>query len=219
MAMTAMWRSFGIIGALVGASALVTGCGGLPGAVRPAPPSAVAYSTTKKPVVRARICGHDGVGLPDGWRVPTADEVDEAWRRGDPSRFLLADGDLDGDGHPDQARLLLRTDGGGFGVYAFLCRGDGVAVPHLVLHNRELVLFPTVGIKPVEPGLYRTACGKGFIDCYEGEPREVRLTHNAIDYFKAQSVASLFYWSETAGAFKWVAIADPRTRGPIASIH
>ena len=109
---------------------------------------------------------------------------------------------------PDQARLLLRTDGGGFGVFAFLCRGDGVAAPHLILHNRELVLFTNVGIKPIEPGLYRTACGKGFIDCYTGEPHEVRLTHFAIDYFKAQSVASLFYWSDSAGAFKWVAMAD-----------
>lgn len=200
-------------------TALAAGCNGLPGAVRPRPPFAIAFSPGKKPMLRARICGHDGVALPDGWRVPTADEVDEAWRRADPSRFLLADGDLDGDGRADQARLLLRTDGGGFGVFAFLCRGDGVATPHLILHNRELVLFTNVGIKPVEPGLYRTACGNGFIDCYTGEPHEVRLAHFAIDYFKAQSVASLFYWSDSAGAFKWVAIADPRTRGPIASVE
>ena len=210
-------RPFRMLVTAIGATALVAGCSGLPGAVRTGPPSAIAYSPAKKAVIRARICGHDGVALPDGWRVPTADEVDEAWRHADPSRFLLADGDLDGDGEVDQARLLLRTDGGGYGVYAFLCRGDGVATPHLILHNRELELFPNVGIKPVEPGVYRTACGKGFIDCYEGEPREVRLTHHAIDYFKAQTVASLFYWSDTAGAFKWVAIADPRTRGPLAS--
>jgi hypothetical protein len=204
---------------LVGLGAVVTvasGCGGLPGAVRPPAPGA-AFSPAKQPVMHARVCGRDGVALPDGWRVPKEDEVDEAWRRADPERYLLADGDLDGDGRRDQARVLLRTDGGGFGVFAFLCRTDGVATPHLILHNREPGFFKRIGITPVEPGLYATACGRGISDCYTGEPREIRLAHHAIDYFKSQSLASLFYWSGAEGAFKWVAIADTRTRGALAS--
>jgi len=154
-----------------------------------------------------RLCGRDFT-LPDGWRLPTPTEVEDAWRRADPGRFLAAYGDLNGDGVPDQAQLLLRTDGAGFGVFVFLCEQDGTILPHLVLHNQEAGYFRRVGIKPVAPGLYRTACGKNYMECYPGEPREIRLHHEALDYFKTDEVASLFYWSEAAAKFRWVAITD-----------
>jgi hypothetical protein len=107
----------------------------------------------------------------------------------------------------DEARVLFRTDGTAFGVFAFLC-GDTDVAPHLILHNRELAYFKVVGIRPFAPGRYRTACGRGLIDCYAGEPHEVRLDHAAIDYFKNESVTSLFYWSEDEQGFKWVAVKE-----------
>jgi hypothetical protein len=191
----------------VGSIALVvSACAGLPGAVRPGNQSFAARPASA-PVVRARICAREGVVLPDGWRLPSAGEVDEAWRAADSERFLLTDLDLDGDGRPDQARVLLRIDGAGYGVFAFLCRARGAPVPHLILHNRDLAYFKGIGIRAAAPGLYHTACGTGFIDCYMGEPHEVRLAHAGIDYFKPESVTSLFYWSDTAHTFKWVALA------------
>jgi hypothetical protein len=182
----------------------LSACAGLPGAVRPVSQSYAA--SVRSPVVRARVCGHDGVALPDGWRLPSVDEVREGWRAGDQERFLLTDLDLDGDGHPDQARVLMRIDGAGFGVFAFLCREHGAPTAHLILHNRDLAYFRGIGIRPVQPGLYQTACGKGFIECYAGEPHEVRLAYGGIDYFKPESVTSLFYWSDASQAFKWVAL-------------
>ncbi len=185
---------------------LVAGCAGLPGAVKPIEqPFAPAY--VRAPVVRARVCGRADVALPDGWRLPTAAEVSDGWRRDDPSRFLVAGADFDGDGRADEARVLFRADGTAFGVFAFLC-GEQEIAPHLILHNRELPYFKVVGIRPFAPGRYRTACGRGLIDCYVGEPHEVRLTHAAIDYFKNESVTSLFYWSDDEQAFKWIAITE-----------
>lgn len=195
---------------MLAVACLVPACANLPGAVQPYD-GRQAYAPSRRlsrAVVRTHVCGRDGVALPDGWRLPAADEVSDDWRQVDPARFLLADADLDGDGHADQARLLMRTDGSEFGVFAFLCREHGKVVPHLVLHNRELVYFKVVGIRSVGPGVYRTACGKGFLDCYAGEPQEVRLGHGAIDYFKNESVTNLFYWSADAQTFKWVAIKD-----------
>ncbi len=190
--------------AVAALSLALSACAGLPGAVRPGGQSYTVSASS--PVVRARVCGRDGVALPDGWRLPSADEVGEGWRAADRERFLLTDLDLDGDGRPDQARVLLRIDGVGYGVFAFLCRGHAAPVPHLILHNRDLAYFRGVGIRPLGPGLYRTACGEGFIECYAGEPREIRLAHAGIDYFKPESVTSLFYWSDAAREFKWVAL-------------
>jgi hypothetical protein len=178
------------------------GCTTLPPVSLPGPLAALAPAK-----VHMRLCGRD-FRLPDGWRLPTPTEAEDGWRRDDPGRFLAAYGDLNGDGVPDQAQLLLRTDGAGFGVFVFLCEQDGTILPHLVLHNQETDYFRRVGIKPVAPGLYRTACGKGYMDCYPGEPREVRLRHDALDYFKRDEVASLFYWSDAAAKFRWVAITD-----------
>jgi hypothetical protein len=183
---------------------LAAACAGFPGAVRPVNQS-FAPASVRVAVVRTRICDRESVALPDGWRLPTAAEVSDEWRRVDPERFLRADADLDGDGRTDQARVLFRTDGTAFGVFAFLCREQG-PVAHLILHNRELPYFKVVGIKPLAPGLYPTACGTGVIDCYAGEPHELRLTHAAIDYFKNESVISLFYWSDRTQTFKWVAL-------------
>jgi len=184
---------------------LTAGCAGLPGAVKPVEqPFAPAYALA--PVVRAPVCGRD-VALPEGWRLPTAGEVSDGWRGTDPGRFLVAGADFDGDGRADEARVLFRTDGTAFGVFAFLC-GEKEVAPHLILHNRELSYFKVVGIRPFAPGLYRTACGRGLIDCYVGEPHEVHLTHAAIDYFKNESVTSLFYWSDDDQSFKWIAIRE-----------
>ncbi|HEY2387805.1 MAG TPA: hypothetical protein VGK30_12650 [Candidatus Binatia bacterium] len=182
----------------------LSACADLPGAVRPVSQSYAP--SVSSPVVRARVCGRNDVALPDGWRLPAAAEVGEGWRAADRERFLLTDLDLDGDGHPDQARVLMRIDGAGYGVFAFLCREHDAPVAHLILHNRDLAYFRGVGIRPVQPGLYRTACGKGFIECYAGEPHEVRLAHAGIDYFKPESITSLFYWSEASQDFKWVAL-------------
>jgi hypothetical protein len=185
---------------------VVAGCAGLPGAVKPIE-QAFAPAFVQAPMVRARVCGRNDVALPDGWRLPAAGEVSDHWRRDDPGRFLVAGADFNGDGRADEARVLFRTDGTAFGVFAFLC-GDTDVTPHLILHNRELAYFKVVGIRPFAPGHYRTACGRGLIDCYAGEPHEVRLEHAAIDYFKNESVTSLFYWSEDEQGFKWVAVKE-----------
>jgi len=194
---------------------LVAGCAGLPGAVKAIPqPYTPAY--VQAPVVQARVCGRDDVALPDGWRLPAAAEVSDRWRGGDPGRFLVAGADFDGDGRPDEARVLMRTDGTAFGVFAFLC-GENAVTPHLVLHNRELAYFRVVGIRPLAAGYYRTACGRGVIDCYVGEPHELRLAHAALDYFKNESVTSLFYWSNDEQEFKWVAVTEGGVPDTVAS--
>ena len=46
-----------------------------------------------------------------GWREPTWEESNQPWRDADSRRYLRADGDFNGDGKMDSARLLVRNDG------------------------------------------------------------------------------------------------------------
>ncbi len=41
-----------------------------------------------------------------------------------------------------------------------------------------------MGVDVAKPGEYKTACGKGYFACAEGEPAILRLNRPAIDYFK-----------------------------------
>ena len=79
----------------------------------------------------------------------------------------------------------------------------------LAMFGAAFLSFPVVAAQLymfVAPGLYRTACGKGYMDCYPGEPREVNLRHDGLDYFNSDRVASLFYWSEAAA--RWNEAGD-----------
>ena len=46
------------------------------------------------------------------------------WRNESENRFTVVKGDFNGDGITDEAKLLVRKDGSGFGVFAFVYQQD-----------------------------------------------------------------------------------------------
>ena len=157
--------------------------------------------------------------LPHGWRLPAPAELADTWRDASPSRYASLTGDFTGDGIADEAKLLLREDGSGFGLFAFVHQPDNtftaylldavdagkVAAPGDALPG---VVLQVMGIKPVPSGEYTTACGKGYFDCQPGEPERIRLPHMGIEYFKEESAASYFYWDAATHQFLRVWIRD-----------
>ena len=143
---------------------------------------------------------------PPLWHPPTSAELgtpeEQQWRADDPRHFLVVTGDFDGDGKPDEARLMIRGDGKAFALFVKLASGNA---PIKLDEFSDLKLLPVTGIKPVAPAEYPTACARGY-DCAEDEPRYIRVTHPAIDYFQHDTAEHYYYWSDSRHAFAQVGI-------------
>lgn len=65
-----------------------------------------------------------------------------------------------------------------------------------------------MGLAVLPEGRYRTACGKGYFECEEGEPEEIDVKFPALSFFKFESAASAFYWDRRDAAFKKIWLSD-----------
>lgn len=149
----------------------------------------------------------DDMPLPNGWRMPSKLELGDDWRQKDAEKFSVAIGDFNGDGVLDRAILLVSRNGKRAGLYVFLSGNGGFKAYALDVKNSAEVL-PVMGIAKVTPGKYKTACGKGYWTCKKNEPSELLVQHDAVEYFKAESTSSYFYWNGQAKSFKRVWISD-----------
>jgi len=153
-------------------------------------------------------CHKDSVTFPHGWRLPTSTEIDDDWRKKDIDRYMIVKGDFNGDGVIDEARVLVRENGSGLGLFSFVSQKDHTVKAYLLDELKGVNSIHTMGIMKVSPGLYKTACGKGYWECNKGEVPEISLQHDAIDYFKTESANSYFYWDIQAKIFKRIWISD-----------
>jgi hypothetical protein len=155
----------------------------------------------------------DKIALPEGWRYPTAEEwSDEPGRKDSPTKYSKAVADFNGDGINDEAYLLKSTKFSGEGLLVYLSdkqKGFRWVVLDTIDWGKE---YPKVslsmGVNVAKPGLYKTACGKGYFECAKGEPEVLKLKRPAIDYFKFESANSFFYWGDKANSFKRIWISD-----------
>jgi hypothetical protein len=158
-------------------------------------------------LTRAAVAAQKGSSLPP-WRAPTNAELgsleDQKWRQDDRARYLVVTGDFDGDGKPDQARLMVRADGKAFALFVKLGARD---TAQKLDEFPDIWMLPSIGLKRVAPATYPTACARG-IDCAEDEPKYIRVTHEAIDFFKTESAETYYYWNETRHAFARAGMSD-----------
>lgn len=146
--------------------------------------------------------------LPEGWRLPTSEELKDTWRNESESRYTAVKGDFNGDGIIDEAKLLVRKDGTGFGVFAFVSQKGHSFKIYQLDEMKDGRLVQAMGIKKAAPGSYKTACGKGYWDCQKDEAPEIIIKNEAIDYFKTESANSFFYWDNKSNSFKRIWISD-----------
>jgi hypothetical protein len=146
------------------------------------------------------------VGLPAGWRRPVPAEVKQEWRSKDEGRFLIADGDFDGDKKKDHAEILVEAGGKQFGVVVWLSSARRA----MILEKGDIGSLERMGIAIVQPGSYRTACGKGYGDwaCANGEPENLALKNQAIDFFAHESADAILYWDLQKKEFNRIQMSD-----------
>ena len=151
-------------------------------------------------------CSKSNNGPPD-WRMPTANELSSSWRSINPDKFSIVRGDFNGDGVIDEAKLLVRKDGTGIGLFAFVSE-NGKYKTFLLEEIKNKLQIDAIGIDKVTYGKYKTACGKGYWDCSKEETPEIELTTDSLNLFKYESANSFFYWNKQKKVFNRIWITD-----------
>jgi len=132
----------------------------------------------------------------------------DSWRTKDINKYIFVEGDFNGDKIVDKAKLLVLKDNTKLGLFAYVSQENRTYKIYLLDETDDINLFHAMGIKKVTPGLYKTACGKGYWKCKEDELSEIAIQHDAIDYFKIESANSFFYWDVNENTFKRIWISD-----------
>lgn len=132
---------------------------------------------------------------PNGWREPTAVEVNqaqqEARKSGGPAKLRFkVSADVDGDGRPDMAVILLNERTGVFAPFikrASVGRLEKLADggPIATLWNHTLDILP--------PGVHQTACGRGH-DSAGPCRAQVRNRWPAIGLSAHEASYEIFFW-------------------------
>jgi hypothetical protein len=133
---------------------------------------------------------------PPGWRFPEEADYSGGWqafRTVIPEPFH-AQGDFDGNGLPDDAWIMFSTLHKGTALFVFLAQPEGPPKVITLDKNPGISKPQNMGIKVVQPGDYKTACGKGYYTCGPNKPEILHLTQPAINYFVFEGANSFFWW-------------------------
>jgi hypothetical protein len=147
---------------------------------------------------------------PAGWHGPTPDELSgEPLRNKLPTKYVEASADFDGDGREDHAALFTADDGKAEAVFVKLSSRNPAewTIAASVAHSRPF-MGVTMGISVEQPGVSKTACGKGYWKCKAGEPSELNLTQSSINFFRFESAGSVVYWDKATKQFQRVWTSD-----------
>jgi len=150
--------------------------------------------------------------LPDEWRYPSPEELKGNFiREQSGQKFIEVSADFNGDGVVDSAFLVKSTEFSGEAIIVNVSVGSEFEwnVLNVITWGEE---YPNVnlamGVEVIPPGVYKTACGKGYWICKDDEVPLLTLELPAISYFRFESAASFFYWSQDSESFKRIWISD-----------
>ncbi|MGH9253567.1 MAG: hypothetical protein ACRD3C_03250 [Vicinamibacterales bacterium] len=146
---------------------------------------------------------------PSGYRFPTEADYSGDWkefRATVPTPFVVR-ADLNGDAIPDEAWLLPASSGRGWGLFVALGSSNG-SHRWIRLERDAETDVQGFGISHVEPGQYKTACGKGYWACKRDEPALLDLKAAAFQLFKFESASSIFWWDQPSRSFKRIWMSD-----------
>lgn len=151
-------------------------------------------------VLVARVATAE-VELPQGWRRPAAAQNEVCAEGADPYRVQA---DFDGDGHADEARLLIKA-GSTLGLWIWMAD----RAPFLLFHWRGVADgHHPMGIALVAgPDSSETWCGRHG-ECFAGDTERVSWAHPSIGFYRCESSGRLIYWDGKRRSFRTALISD-----------
>ena len=142
----------------------------------------------------------------ESWRFPSEQDITGDWKifQNQIPRPYFVEGDFDGNGVDDEIWLVINTSSSGWQLIAIL---NGNESPKILVTAAEGTA-QTFGIEKVQPGDYKTACGKGYWECSSNEPESLSLKQPGFRFFKFESASTIWYWDSTYNQFNEIAESD-----------
>ncbi len=143
------------------------------------------------------------VNVPAGWRFPRDKDYSEDWAefRGQIPVPFHARGDFDGDGTEDDAWILLRDNGKGWGLFVFL---SSVGRPIRIKTEVEDAPAQWYALIAVAPSGKGTVCDQGVSKCDKGERRYPSLKNGGFEFLFLGKGSVLYYWDPLKKQFQRV---------------
>jgi hypothetical protein len=147
------------------------------------------------------------VPIPAGWRLPNAEDRRDEWSGADAPFHIR--GDFNGDGIADEAWILFRERSSAWAVFAFLGAAAGPARAIKLAEERTAPAQRFV-LETIRPSgiVFRTACGKGYVDCARGEPLTIRFRLPSISFCLREGSCSVYVWLPKAARFQRIRMSD-----------
>jgi hypothetical protein len=147
------------------------------------------------------------VTIPSGWRLPSAADRTGDWQ-GAGAPFHIR-GDFNGDGIPDEAWILFRKRSSTWAVFAFL--GTAAGPPRSIkLAEEHAAPAQRFVLETIRPSgmVFRTACGKGYVQCASGEPLTIQFPLPSISFCQRESSCSVYVWQLKDARFQQIRMRD-----------
>lgn len=147
------------------------------------------------------------VSVPSGWRFPNAGDRTGEWE-GTGVPFHIR-GDFNGDGISDEAWILFRKGSNDWAVFAFLQAADGTTRRIKLVEKRDAPAQRFV-LETIRPSkiVFRTACGKGYFECANGEPLTIQFHLPSISFCLRESSCSVYVWRAKTARFQQIRMSD-----------
>ena len=145
--------------------------------------------------------------VPPGWRFPAASDRSGQWEGPDTPYHIR--GDFNGDGLADQAWILFRNGSRSWAVFVFLGTAEGT--PRTIrLTDEQNAPAQRYLLETIRPSaiVFRTACGKGYVQCAKGEPLTIRFRLPSISVCSRESSCSVYVWQPHSARFQEVRMRD-----------
>ncbi|UDF04695.1 hypothetical protein [Asticcacaulis sp. AND118] len=116
-------------------------------------------------------------------------------RNAHPHLYLKDEGDFDGDGQAERV-VFWKTDQGRVYIASHLTGSYFQELPTGTLSLSKDM--PRMGLRTVKPGVYKTACVKGYGKTNVKCVKSVTLKRDAIEVFTFEAASTLYVWNGKA---------------------